>query len=228
MASVPVITVDGPSGSGKGTVCSLLARRLGWHLLDSGALYRLTALAATRRNIALTDEIAVAEVASRLDVRFIAAQEGMHGQKILLDGEEVGDELRTEEAGAGASQVAALPAVRAALLQRQRDFQQAPGLIADGRDMGTVVFPEAGLKIFLTASAEERAQRRYLQLKDKVAGATLSRLLEEIRERDLRDTQRAVAPLKPAPDALVLDSTSLSIEEVLESILSAMDSHSFS
>lgn len=214
-----VITVDGPSGSGKGTVCSLLARRLGWHLLDSGALYRLTALAATRRGIALTDETALAELASRLDVRFIAAQEGMHGQKILLDGEEVGDELRTEQAGSGASQVAALPAVRAALLQRQRDFQQAPGLIADGRDMGTVVFPEASLKVFLTASAEERARRRYLQLKDKVAGANLSGLLEDIRERDLRDTQRAVAPLKPASDAILLDSTELSIERVLEHIM---------
>lgn len=217
--AVPVVAIDGPSGSGKGTVCSRLARQLGWHLLDSGALYRLLALAATRRGLALDDEAALAQLAAGLDVQFVAAVEGLHGQRILLEGVEVGDELRTEQAGAGASQVAALPGVRAALLQRQRDFRAAPGLIADGRDMGTVVFSDAPLKIFLTASAEERARRRYLQLKDKVAGVNLSSLLEEIRARDERDTQRAVAPLKPAQDAILLDSTELSIEQVLERIL---------
>lgn len=215
----PVVAIDGPSGSGKGTVCSRLARQLGWHLLDSGALYRLLALAATRHGIALENEAALETLAANLDVQFVAAVEGLHGQRILLEGEEVGDELRTEQAGAGASQVAALPAVRSALLQRQRDFRVAPGLVADGRDMGTVVFSDAPLKVFLTASAEERARRRYLQLKDRMPGVTLSSLLEEIRVRDERDTQRAVAPLKPAHDALLLDSTALSIEQVLERIL---------
>lgn len=215
----PVVAIDGPSGSGKGTVCSRLARQLGWHLLDSGALYRLLALAATRHGIALENEVALETLAANLDVQFVAAVEGLHGQRILLEGEEVGDELRTEQAGAGASQVAALPAVRSAMLQRQRDFRVAPGLVADGRDMGTVVFSDAPLKVFLTASAEERARRRYLQLKDRVPGVTLSSLLEEIRVRDERDTQRAVAPLKPAHDALLLDSTALSIEQVLERIL---------
>lgn len=215
----PVVAIDGPSGSGKGTVCSRLARQLGWHLLDSGALYRLLALAATRHGIALDNEAALETLAANLDVQFVAAVEGLHGQRILLEGEEVGDELRTEQAGAGASQVAALPAVRSALLQRQRDFRVAPGLVADGRDMGTVVFSDAPLKVFLTASAEERARRRYLQLKDRVPGVTLLSLLEEIRVRDERDTQRAVAPLKPAHDALLLDSTALSIEQVLERIL---------
>jgi len=218
-ALAPVIAIDGPSGSGKGTVCSRLARQLGWHLLDSGALYRLLALAAGRHGIGLDNETALETLAANLDVQFVAAQEGLHGQRILLEGEEVGDELRTEQAGAGASQVAALPGVRTALLQRQRDFRVAPGLVADGRDMGTVVFADAPLKIFLTASAEERARRRYLQLKDKVAGVNLSSLLEEIRARDERDTQRTVAPLKPASDAILLDSTELSIEQVLERIL---------
>lgn len=215
----PVIAIDGPSGSGKGTVCSRLARQLGWHLLDSGALYRLLALAAGRHGIALDNEAALQALAANLDVRFVAGAQGMHGQCILLEGEEVGDELRTEQAGAGASQVAALPAVRTALLQRQRDFRAAPGLIADGRDMGTVVFPDAPLKVFLTASAEERARRRYLQLKDKVTDVSLASLLEEIRARDERDMQRPVAPLKPASDAILLDSTELSIEQVLERIL---------
>ncbi|SFP98213.1 cytidylate kinase [Geopseudomonas sagittaria] len=219
IALAPVIAIDGPSGSGKGTVCSRLARQLGWHLLDSGALYRLLALAAGRHGIGLDNETALETLAANLDVQFVAAQEGLHGQRILLEGEEVGDELRTEQAGAGASQVAALPGVRTALLQRQRDFRVAPGLVADGRDMGTVVFVDAPLKIFLTASAEERARRRYLQLKDKVAGVNLSSLLEEIRARDERDTQRTVAPLKPASDAILLDSTELSIEQVLERIL---------
>lgn len=219
MSEFPVITVDGPSGSGKGTLCCRLANALGWQLLDSGALYRLLGLAASRRGIALDDESALAQLAGELNVKFIPLTDGLHGQMILLDGEEVEDELRTEQAGDAASKVAALPAVREALLQRQRDFRTEPGLIADGRDMGTVVFTDAPLKVFLTASAEERAQRRYLQLKDKVPGVTLTSLLEEIQARDERDMQRAVAPLKPAPDALMLDSTELSIEQVLERIL---------
>ena len=215
----PVICIDGPSGSGKGTVASLVARKLGWCLLDSGALYRLLAFAAANHGVDLSNEEALKLLAAHLDVQFVAAGEG-HGQQIILEGEDVTDAIRNERVGAGASQVAALPAVREALLQRQQAFREAPGLVADGRDMGTVVFPDAPLKIFLTASADERARRRYLQLKAKGDDVSLSRLLEEIRARDERDTQRAVAPLKPAADAIQLDSTELSIEQVLERILS--------
>ncbi len=215
--TVQVITIDGPGGSGKGTVAGLLARRLGWKLLDSGALYRLLAFAARNHAIELTNEPALKALAAHLDVQFIAQEEG---QRIILEGEEVTDLIRTEQVGDGASQVAALPCVREALLQRQRDFLEAPGLIADGRDMGTVVFPQAPLKIFLTAGAEERARRRFLQLKAKGEDVILASLLEEIQARDARDTQRSVAPLKPAEDALVLDSTELTIEQVLERILS--------
>ena len=215
--TIPVITIDGPGGSGKGTVAGLLARQLGWKLLDSGALYRLLAFAARNHAIDLVNEPALKALAAHLDVQFIA-QEG--GQRIILEGEEVTDLIRTEQVGDGASQVAALPCVREALLQRQRDFLETPGLIADGRDMGTVVFPQAPLKIFLTAGAEERARRRFLQLKAKGEDVNLASLLEEIRVRDARDTQRSVAPLIPADDAIVLDSTELSIEQVLERILS--------
>jgi len=210
--NAPVITVDGPSGSGKGTLCALLARQLGWNLLDSGALYRLLAFAAGNHGIDLTNEEALKQLAAHLDVQFI-------DKRIILEGEEVTDAIRNEQVGAGASMVASLPAVRDALLQRQRAFQEMPGLVADGRDMGTVVFTDAPLKIFLTASAEERARRRYLQLKAKGDDVNLASLLDEIRARDERDTQRAVAPLKPAADAIVLDSTELSIEQVLERIL---------
>jgi cytidylate kinase len=215
----PVITIDGPSGSGKGTLASLVARKLGWCLLDSGALYRLLAFAAGNHGVDLANEAALTVLAAHLDVQFIAAGDG-HGQKIILEGEEVTEAIRNEQVGAGASQVAALPAVRAALLQRQQAFRESPGLVADGRDMGTVVFPDAPLKIFLTASADERARRRFLELKAKGDDVNLSSLLEEIRARDERDTQRAVAPLKPAADAIQLDSTELSIEQVLERILS--------
>ncbi|CAD5109704.1 (d)CMP kinase [Zestomonas carbonaria] len=215
----PVIAIDGPSGSGKGTVAGLLAKRLGWNLLDSGALYRLLAFAARNHGVDLTNEEAMKVLAAHLDVQFVAAGAG-EPQRIILEGEEVTDAIRNEQIGAGASQVAALAAVREALLQRQRAFLEAPGLVADGRDMGTVVFPEAPLKIFLTASAEERARRRYLQLKAKGQDVNLASLLDEIRERDERDMQRAVAPLKPAPDAVQLDSTELSIEQVLERIMS--------
>ena len=216
--TAPVITLDGPSGSGKGTRAGLLAHRLGWNLLDSGAIYRLLAHGAGKAGIDLTDEAALVELAARLDVQFVPGQPGQE-QVTLLDGEDVTRAIRTEQAGAGASKVAALPAVRAALLDRQRAFRAAPGLIADGRDMGTVVFPDAPLKIFLTASVEERARRRYLQLKEKGEAVNLAGLFEEIRARDERDTQRATAPLKPADDAQLLDSTELSIEQVLEKIL---------
>jgi cytidylate kinase len=216
---VPVITIDGPSGSGKGTVAALLAGKLGWNFLDSGALYRLLAFAARNHGVDLTNEEALKVLAEHLDVQFGAARDG-HGMVIILEGEDVTEAIRNETVGAGASQVAALPVVRTALLQRQTAFREAPGLVADGRDMGTVVFPDAPLKIFLTASAEERARRRYLQLKARGDDVNLASLLEEIRERDERDTQRAVAPLKPAEDAIQLDSTTLSIEEVLQRILS--------
>ena len=211
--SAVVITIDGPSGSGKGTVAGLLAAKLGWKLLDSGALYRLLAFAAGNHGIDLTNEEALKTLAAHLDVQFV-------DKRIILEGEEVTDAIRNEQVGAGASMVASLPAVREALLQRQRAFREAPGLVADGRDMGTVVFPDAPLKIYLTASAEERARRRYLQLKGKVEGVSLLSLLDEIRARDERDMQRAVAPLKPAVDAVQLDSTELSIEQVMERILS--------
>lgn len=214
----PVLAIDGPSGSGKGTVAGLLAKRLGWNLLDSGALYRLLAFAAGNHGIDLTNEEALKVLAAHLDVQFTHAKGGQ-GQHIILEGEDVTDTIRTEQVGAGASQVAALPAVRDALLQRQRAFLEAPGLVADGRDMGTVVFPSAPLKIFLTASAEERARRRYLQLKSKGIDSDQAQLAEEISARDERDSQRAVAPLKPAEGAILVDSTSMSIDEVVDSIL---------
>ncbi|WP_278941535.1 (d)CMP kinase [Pseudomonas helleri] len=215
----PVITIDGPSGSGKGTVAGRLAEHLGWALLDSGALYRLLAFAAVNHGVAFDNEALLSQLAAHLDVQFVGATEGKSA-RIILEGEDVTLAIRNETVAKGASQVAALPAVREALLQRQRAFREFPGLVADGRDMGTVVFPEAPLKIFLTASAEERARRRYLQLKAKGDDVSLPRLLDEIRARDERDTQRAIAPLKPAADAIQLDSTELSIEQVLERIKS--------
>ena len=208
---VPVVTVDGPSGSGKGTVSALLAARLGWHLLDSGALYRLVGLAAQRARVSLDDEAGLAAVAREMDVEF-------SGPEIRLEGNEVSRELRTEEAGASASKVAVLPRVREALLERQRGFAVPPGLVADGRDMGTVVFPDARLKLFLTATPEQRAMRRHKQLKEKGIDVSLPGLSSDIAQRDLRDENRAVAPLRPAEDARVVDSTSLTPEEVIDLI----------
>jgi cytidylate kinase len=212
-----IITIDGPSGSGKGTIARRVARELGWALLDSGALYRLVGLAGEARGLPADDEASHAAVAAALDARFEADERG--GERILLDGRDVTLELRTERAGAGASRVAAMPAVRAALLDRQRAYAVSPGLVADGRDMGTVVFPQAEAKVFLTASAEERALRRYKQLKDKGLTVNLAALSQEILERDRRDSSRPVAPLRPADDALVIDSTGLTIEQVTARVL---------
>lgn len=212
--SLPVvITIDGPSGSGKGTVAGLLAEHLQWHLLDSGALYRVLALAAEKHKVDFTDEAALEALAAALDVQFVQ-------QRIIFENTDITDAIRTVAVGANASKIATLPGVRSGLLRRQQDFRQPPGLVADGRDMGTVVFTDAPLKVFLTADAEERARRRYLQLKEKGEAVTLSSLLEEIRARDGRDTNRAIAPLKPAEDAIILDSTAMTIEQVLERILS--------
>ena len=215
---VPIVTIDGPSSSGKGTISRIVAARVGWNLLDSGALYRLVALAGLRKHADQDDVEAHVALARAMRVEFAADPYG--DERVLLDGENVTRQIRTEEAGAGASRVAAWPAVRAALLDRQRAFATPPGLVADGRDMGTVIFPGAPLKVFLTASAEERAQRRHKQLIEKGSAASLAALSREIAERDLRDSTRQVAPLKPAPDAIQLDSTGLSIEDVVERVLS--------
>ncbi len=213
----PVIAIDGPSGSGKGTIARQVAEALGFHLLDSGALYRLTAIAAQNGGIQLDDAEAVAEIARCLDVRFDSHEDG--SERIWLASEDVTAIVRQESTGAGASTVAAIPAVRDALLVRQRAFQRPPGLVADGRDMGTHVFTSAVLKIFLTASAGERAKRRYKQLKDKGMDVSLAALSRDIEDRDRRDSERSVAPLKPASDARILDSSELSIEAVTKTVL---------
>ena len=211
-----LITIDGPSGSGKGTVCHILAKKLQWHLLDSGALYRILAYAALQNNILLSDSEKLAELALTLDVSFVSNGSGVD---TLLAGKNIGDKLRTEVVGQAASEVASIELVRSALLARQKAFLQNPGLIADGRDMGTVVFPEAKVKVFLDASAEERAQRRFNQLQDKGFNVSIAQILSEIKERDYRDRNRAIAPLQPADDAFVIDSTELTINEVVEQIL---------
>lgn len=211
-ASFPVITIDGPSASGKGTVAERVAAALGFHFLDSGALYRLTALSAMKNGVALDDEARVAALAAALPATF---RDGA----VWLADENVSEVIRAEAVGEGASQVAALPAVRAALLDRQRAYRQAPGLVADGRDMGTVIFADARAKVFLTASAEARAERRYKQLIDKGNSASLSALVADMQARDARDTARLVAPLKPAPDALFLDTTEMDIESAVQAVL---------
>lgn len=213
---IPVITIDGPSGAGKGTIAQLLASKLGFHILDSGSLYRLTALASLNDQIALEDEDAMRQVAAQLDVVFKPTADGL---QILLRGEDVSEAIRAEEIGMRASRVAAISAVRDALLQRQRDFKAAPGLVADGRDMGTTVFPDAPLKVFMTASAEERAERRYKQLKAKGINANIAALVADLKARDEQDANRAVSPLKPANDAILLDTTEMSIQQVTEKLL---------
>lgn len=210
--SIPVITIDGPTASGKGTVASRVAETLGFAFLDSGALYRLTALSALEAGVDLTDEPAVAKLAAGLQVVF-------QGERILLAGREVSDAIRAEQVGVAASKIATLPAVRSALVDLQHSFRKAPGLVADGRDMGTVIFPDAGLKVFLTASVEARADRRYKQLIGKGFSANMADLLQDLRERDARDTQRAVAPLKPAEGAHLLETSDMSIDQAVAQVL---------
>jgi len=212
-----VIAVDGPGGSGKGTITTRLAAHLGWHFLDSGALYRLTALAVQKNGVSADDETALGEIAAGLDIRF---ETDGDNARAFLDDEDVSGKIRQEAIGVLASKISAVPAVRSALAGRQRRFRQPPGLVADGRDMGTVIFPDAQIKIFLTASAEIRAKRRYKQLKDKGESVNLTRLFREIKARDLRDQSRSIAPLRPAEDAVIIDSSDLSIEEVFEKVVS--------
>ena len=218
---IPVVTIDGPSGSGKGALTALLAKRTGFHVLDSGALYRLVGLAARKASVRLDDEQALGSIAENLDVSFVPDDVDDDWQ-VYLSGERVSERIRTDKAGVDASMVSQFPQVRAALIGRQREFQQLPGLLADGRDMGTVVFPDAALKIFLTASAEERATRRYKQLKNKGMDVNFAGLLESIRARDERDSLRSVAPLVPADDAVVIDSSSMTLDEVVREAQSLM------
>jgi len=212
MSGAPVIAIDGPSASGKGTVAALVAKALGFHYLDSGAIYRVTAYAALNRGVGLDDEAGLAALARGLVLRF-------DGVEVYLDGHPVGDAIRTEEAGRAASKIAALPDLRAALLDLQRDFRRAPGLVTDGRDMGSVVFPDATLKIFLTATAEERASRRYKQLIEKGFDANLAALVQDLRERDARDANRASAPLRQMADARLLETTAMTIQDAVDTVL---------
>jgi len=218
--SVPVLTIDGPSGSGKGTISRAVARRLGWHYLDSGALYRAIGLAASWNGVDFSDHAGLVRCAFDTKVKF--QDEGADEPRILVNGVEASDELRTETAGAAASAIAVIPEVRSALVEKQRAFRKAPGLVADGRDMGTVIFAEAPYKVFLTAAAMERAERRYKQLKQKGLAVKLDDLLREILARDARDAQRAVAPLRPAHDAVTLDTTGVPIDEVVDQVLALL------
>jgi cytidylate kinase len=220
---VPVLAVDGPSGSGKGTVCRNLATRLGWHLLDSGALYRLTAVAGHRAGLGPDDRAGHAALAARMAVVFAVTAQG--DERIVLEGQEVTGLVRAEQTGQGASRVAAWPEVREALLSRQRSFAESPGLVADGRDMGSVVFPDAGLKIYLTATPEERAQRRYKQLIAKEVDASMTALLQDIRDRDYRDSNRATAPLLKGSDAIEFDTTGIPVELVVAKVLQLYQEH---
>ena len=215
---VPVITIDGPSGTGKGTLCYMLARHLGWHVLDSGAIYRVLAHAANKAAIDFTDAKALADFAKNLKVRFVLNNHDLC-LKIDLDAEEITDKIRTEQCGQNASKIATYPEVRQALLARQRTFAQLPGLVTDGRDMGTVVFPEASLKLFLSASPEIRAKRRYFQLKEKQINVSLAEVIDELAVRDKRDTERRHAPLKPAKDAVFIDTTGLDVVQVFNNVL---------
>ena len=219
---IPVLTIDGPSGVGKGTVARLVAQTQGWHLLDSGAIYRAFALAVDAKGIDTTNEPALVEVAESLDLEF-RTEPGSELVSVYLDGKEVSDVLRTEQTGEMASKIASIGAVRAALLKRQQDFAQAPGLVADGRDMGTVVFPDAPFKVYLTASAQERANRRLKQLQEAGHEGIISQILAEVEARDQRDSSRKHSPLKPAEDALVIDTTDLSIDEVITQVMELVE-----
>jgi cytidylate kinase len=222
-APVPVLTIDGPSGSGKGTVSALVAARLGWRLLDSGALYRAVGYAAGTAGVDLSDVEAVTRCAQNTRIQFRAVPGGGE-TRVIVNGHDATDELRTETAGAAASAIASMPTVREALVALQLGFRKAPGLVADGRDMGTVIFPDAACKVFLTASAAERAKRRYKQLKEKGLSVTLGGLQREIEARDSRDASRAVAPLKPADDAILLDTTGMGIDEVVAKVFAVVRS----
>ena len=215
---VPVLTIDGPSGSGKGTISRMVADALGWHMLDSGALYRAVGFAASMEGLDLSDVDAVTRCAQTTKISFRDPKDGSE-TRVIVNGHDATDEIRTETCGAAASAIAAIPSVRTALLNKQHSFRKAPGLVADGRDMGTVIFPDAAFKVFLTASAEERAKRRYKQLKEKGLGVTLAALLREIQARDVRDAERLVAPLKPADGAVLIDSTGMPIDAVVALVL---------
>jgi len=219
--AIPVLAIDGPSGSGKGTISRAVADALGWHLLDSGALYRAIGFAAGEEGIDLSDADAVTRCAETTKISFRDPKDG-HETRVIVNGHDATDELRTETAGAAASAIAAIPGVRSALFDKQRSFRRAPGLVADGRDMGTVIFPDAPFKVFLTASAEERAKRRYKQLKEKGLNVTLSSLLREIEARDERDANRKVAPLKPALGALIVDTTGMPVADVVQKVLAVV------
>jgi cytidylate kinase len=215
--NVPVITLDGPSGTGKGTICHLLAKHLAWNMLDSGAIYRVLAYAARKRVVKVSEIEKLTQLALALDLRFESSND--NETQVILDNEVISQEIRSEECGQDASQIAVIPEVRRALLERQRDFAKSPGLVTDGRDMGTIVFPNAILKVFLFANQEERANRRFLQLKEKEINVSLAQVVEELAKRDTRDTARTHAPLKPAEDAVQIDTTGLSIVQVFNIVL---------